>query len=136
MTSKLGDRIAIGLLGLGALAFAAFGIQWLIQPRVMAEPLGIALANADATSDARAVYGGLEIGIGVFLAYCALATNRRSIGLVAAMLALFGLGLARLAGILVAPEPVGGGTYQLLAMDLGGAVLFTAGAIVHRRRPA
>lgn len=131
--NKLATRVSIGLLGLGSLAFIAFGIQWLAAPQTMAQPLGIVLTNADATSDARAVYGGLEIGIGLFLAYCALSAATRRTGLVAGMLALFGLGLARLAGIVVAPEAVSGGTHQLLAMDLGGAVLFAVGVIVARR---
>jgi len=54
MTSKSADTFAIGVLCAGALAFGAFGAQWLIDPVAMAAPLGIVLTNGDATSDARA----------------------------------------------------------------------------------
>jgi len=131
--NKLSTRLSIGLLAVGAIAFAAFGIQWLAAPHAMAQPLGIVLTNADATSDARAVYGGMEIGFGLFLAYCAFSATTRRTGLIGGMLALFGLGLARLAGIVVAPEAVSAGSHQLLAMDLGGAVLFAFGVGLTRR---
>ena len=60
MTTTAADYFAIGVLGIGALAFGAFGIQWLLDPTAMAVPLGIVLTNGDATSDARAVYGGIR----------------------------------------------------------------------------
>lgn len=122
------------VLILGALAFCAFGVQWLDRPEAMARPLGILLTNADATSDARAVYGGMELGFGLFLAYSAQAVHRRPQGLVAAALTLFGLGASRLTGIAVASGAVSGSTYQLLATDLAGALLCTVAFFVTRAR--
>jgi hypothetical protein len=138
MTTTTGDKRAngfvIGVLYLGAVAYAAFGVQWLLHPQAMAHDLGILLTNGDATSDARAVYGGMELGFAAFLAYSAWAPARRSQGLAAAMLTLFGLGSARLIGILVAPDGVSGATKQLLATDFGGATLCTVAFVVSRRR--
>src|SRR5690242_280264 len=99
MSSKTADLFPIGVLCIGALAFAAFGIQWLLDPVAMAAPLGIVLTNGDATSDARAVYGGMEIGMAAFLVYSAASKDRRSQGLAAAALSLLGLGTCRLIGI-------------------------------------
>ena len=52
--------------------------------------------------------------------------------LAAAMLTLFGLGLARLTGVLVAPDGVTAATKQLLATDFGGATLCTVAFLVSR----
>jgi hypothetical protein len=125
-SSRPANYFAIGTLGLGALAFAAFGIQWLANPSGMAQPLGIVLTNGDATSDARAVYGGMELGLALFLVYSCWSAKRRSQGLAAGALTLFGLGTARLIGILVAPAGVSGETYKLLATDFAGVALFAA----------
>ena len=115
-------NFSIAVLALAALAFAGFGIQWLVHPAAMAKPLGILLTSGDATSDARAVYGGMELGFAIFLLYSTLARHRRTQGLAAAYLTLLGLGFSRLIGILLA-ESVSTGTLQLLATDLGGASL-------------
>jgi hypothetical protein len=133
---RLQSGFVIGTLCLGALAYAGFGVQWLLHPEAMAHDLGIVLTNGDATSDARAVYGGMELGFGAFLAYSAWSPARRSQGLAAAMLTLFGLGLARLIGILVAAGGVTGGTKQLLFTDLAGATLCTVAFVVSRRNRA
>jgi Domain of unknown function (DUF4345) len=131
---KLANGLVIGTLCLGAVAFAAFGVQWLVHPEAMAHDLGILLTNGDATSDARAVYGGMELGLGAFLAYSAWSPARRSQGLAAAMMTLLGLGLSRLIGIVFAAGGVSGATRQLLVTDLGGAALCAAVFFVSRRQ--
>ena len=123
----------LAILGLGALGFAIFGVQWLADPAAMAQPLGILLTNGDATSDARAVYGGLEIGFGLFLAYSAWSPARRTQGLAAGALVLGGLGLARIAGVLLAPGGAGHATSMLLITDLTGITLFVVAFLVSRR---
>ena len=50
------------------------------------------------------------------------------------MLTLFGLGLSRLTGILLAPDGVSGATKQLLFTDLAGATLCTVMFLVSRRQ--
>ncbi len=119
------------VLVLAALGFAVFGVQWLIGPSAMAGPLGIVLTNGDATSDARAVYGGMELGLGLFLGISALSPARRNQGLLAATLVMGGLGSARLFGILVA-HGVSGATMQLLTTDLFGTALCAAAFFVTR----
>ena len=132
MSPKTSDYFSIGVLGLGALAFGAFGIQWLLDPNAMAAPLGIVLTNGDATSDARAVYGGMEIGMAAFLVYSAASRSRRSQGLAAAALSLLGLGTCRLIGIVLG-SGVGAGTYQLLGTDMAGTTLCAIAFVSSRR---
>ena len=131
-SSKPANVFAIVILVLGSLAFAAFGVQWLSNPVAMAQPLGIVLTNGDATSDARAVYGGMELGLALFLAYSCWSPSRRTQGLAAGALTLFGLGTARLIGILLAPGGVSSSTFGLLATDFTGVALFTAAFFVSR----
>ena len=130
------DVFVMVVLALAALGFIAFGLQWLARPVVMAQPLGITLGNGDATSDARAVYGGMELGLGVFFVYCLLSARRRTLGLAGATLVMLGLGLSRLLGIVLDPHGVTGATHQLLATDLGGAALCAVALFVSRARDA
>lgn len=132
MTNKVAGAFATGVLWLAAAGFAVFGVQWLAHPADMARPLGIVLTNGDATSDARAVYGGMEVGLGLFLAYSAWSLRRRTQGLAAATVVLLCLGLSRFAGIVAAPGGVTGGTFQLLSTDLGGAALCAVALFVSR----
>ena len=130
--SRFGTVFPVVVLILGALAYSAFAVQWLAHPDAMARDLGITLTNGDATSDARAVYGGLELGLAAFLVYSAVAPARRTQGLVALTLSLAGLGTCRLFGIVVAPG-VSHATIQLLGTDLGGTALAVAALVVNRR---
>jgi hypothetical protein len=111
------------LLLLNAAAFMFFAVKWIVTPVVMATGLGIQLTNADAITDAQAVYGGLEFGAGAFLALCALRRSMTHTGLIAATFMLSGLALARSTGILLAAEHVTGATWQLLITDAIGATL-------------
>ncbi|MEO6954405.1 MAG: DUF4345 family protein [Polyangia bacterium] len=124
------------LLLLNAAAFVFFGIKWFLGPEAMALPLGIHLTNADAITDAQAVYGGLELGLGVFLTVCALRPTLQWAGLLAATLALLGLGTCRGLGVLLGAGHVTSATTRLLSTDLGGAVLNAAVlAFASRRQP-
>lgn len=69
--------------------------------------------------------GGLELGVGLFLALCAARPALQTAGLLAASLALSGLALTRGAGVLLSATAVTGATWQLLTTDLIGAVLNT-----------
>lgn len=114
------EKLAIIIIVLSAVAFCFFGVKWLINPMGMSGPLGIVLSNADAITDAQAVYGGLELGIGMFLLYCAYRQQFRFAGLLAATLTLTGLGFSRLFGIITVLGPITRATTQLLTTDLIG----------------
>lgn len=128
------ERIAAIILVLNALAFIVFGAQWLLNPIKMSGPLGIVLSNADAITDAQAVYGGLELGLGAFLILCALKQQMRLAGLFAATFSLAGLGLARILGILTVSSPITGATTQLVTTDVIGIAVNTIALIVFARK--
>ncbi|MCB9672535.1 MAG: DUF4345 family protein [Alphaproteobacteria bacterium] len=77
-------------------------------------------ASGQGSVEIRAMYGGLELGMGAFLVWCGLDDARARTGLVACLLTLGGLGLARLASwALTAPGP---GLHPLLfSVELIGA---------------
>ena len=57
------------VLTIGALAFAGFGIVLLIAPAKM-RVVDLLPGSANARTEVRAMYGGLEIGIAIFLGLC------------------------------------------------------------------
>jgi Domain of unknown function (DUF4345) len=114
-----GGRI---VLALDALLFAGFGALWWIMPQAMAAKVGIGLTSTGAIIDAQGLYGGLEVGLGSFLAYCALAAARTRLGLVAGTCILCGIALSRLVAIARFGLP-DTSVAVLVGLDLLGAVL-------------
>jgi len=80
-----------------ASAFLYYGSLGLVNPAATVFPLGITVDSAAATTEIRATYGGLLIGIGLFLFYAGYAENK--VGLVSFVLMISAIGLTRLYGI-------------------------------------
>lgn len=88
--------LVITLSGLG---FLGFGILLLCWPDMALPGLGIQAASDQAEVELRAMYGGLEIGLGILLLGC-FAPERQRFGLQLTLAAYAGLGLARAACML------------------------------------
>lgn len=86
-----------------ALFFVGFGLAFLFQPFSMMEMIGISLNNSTASSDIRAVYGGLEIGVGLSLLY--FLCKDIQAGLILGAFALAGFACGRLVGIVLDGSP-------------------------------
>ena len=116
------SRIPRLFLGLNALTFTGIGIYFLLRPETVASGLGLEAADATAFADIRAVYGGLEIGLGVALIWTLLDWQRTRMGLGLAMLMWCGLLGGRVVGVVVdgAQSTLG---YGLLASEIIGAAL-------------
>jgi hypothetical protein len=114
-------RLAAVSLTLAAAGFVAFGLALLVAPGLLAlvdlEPV-----TPTARSDARAIFGGMELGVGVLLALCARRPEWHRVGLTAQGVALGGAVTGRLVSLAVdgAPRPV---TFALAALELVGAAL-------------
>jgi hypothetical protein len=80
------------------------GIGCLIAPAVFAEQAEFS-TTASALTEIRAFYGGLQIGIGLFLVWCLRASDRISLGLALGGVAVGCTGLARLFGIIIDQAP-------------------------------
>jgi len=82
----------------------AFGAAFLAWPVELVAPVGIELPSATARTDVRAVYGGLQLGLAAFLAYCAASPARTVVGLAATTACIAGLAAGRFLGVLVDGE--------------------------------
>ncbi|QKE41907.1 MAG: DUF4345 family protein [Ferrovum myxofaciens] len=93
------------LLWVNGLLFALFGAGFLILPAQMAMLVTeSAPASPGGLTDMRATYGGLSLGIGLFLGHCARTGAFRS-GLLASLLMLSSAALGRLLGIYLDGKP-------------------------------
>ena len=89
----------IVLLTLAGLGFLGFGTWLLIDPAGGLATVGIAAQSPAGLIELRALYGGLELGLGCFLLLCANWPEWRRPGLWAVVLGNGGIGLTRLAAI-------------------------------------
>ena len=89
------------VLVLLALSFIGFGLAFALKPLEMAEVLDISLFTPTARTDFRAMYGGLELGFGLFLLMCSLRLHLVRVGLHAAAWAFVGLASVRTVGLLL-----------------------------------
>ncbi len=128
-------RMARLLLFVTALAFAVFGVLFIVSPERMAGTVTLVVATPMARTEVLAMYGGLELGIAAFLAHCAYHPAYTTPGLLAAGLMLTGLGTLRLIGVVT-----GEGTqplmWELLVFELVGGVLALVFWWRASRRPA
>jgi len=88
--------VVITIAGLG---FLGFGIVLLCWPDMALPGLGIQALGDQAQAEIRAMYGGLEIGLGVLLLTC-FSSERQSFGLQLSLASYGGLGAARLLSML------------------------------------
>lgn len=92
-------RLSMIVLLLAGLGFLGFGLWLLFDPVGGLARVGIAAARAEGVIELRAFYGGMEVGLGLFLIACALRADWQQAGLWLVLLANAGTGLARVAGM-------------------------------------
>ncbi len=98
-------RSPVRLLGvtsilLGACLTGGLGLLYLLHPDALRDRAGISPDSPSALAEIRSTYGGLHVGIALFLLACAAREGRRRAGLLFCGLAFAGAGIARVAGIL------------------------------------
>ncbi len=120
------------LVLVSAVVYAGIGLAAVADPVGLMAPVGVTVLDDRGVVELRAMYGGLELGMAVFLAACLRDEARARVGLLAATLTLGGLGSARALAWWVA-QPEGVLMPALMVVELGGAAL---GALVLQRRPA
>lgn len=120
------------ILVLLAMSFIGFGLAFTLKPLEMAQVLDISLFTPTARTDFRALYGGLEIGLGVFLLTCAFRRQSLRLGLEAGAWAFAGLALVRFMGL--ALEGFGQPLMIVLAVLETVAVALALWALFHLPR--
>ncbi len=109
-------------LMLAALLFAGFGLASLFQPERIAGMVGIRPSTTAGRSEIRAVYGGLELGLGAFLVYCALDAQRLELGLLLVVLTYGAAAAGRMIGIAL-DRPVEAVTRRILVAEVAFAIV-------------
>src|SRR3990172_7863638 len=113
-------RLARAVLWLCSLLFALFGAASVLAPRFIAAAADIELPTTTARIDFAATYGGLELGVAAFLAFCAQNHERVRLGLLATAFCITGFALTRGIGIILAKGEVRPILYPVLALELSG----------------
>ncbi len=117
------------LLWIVCVSFVGFGLAFTFVPKEVAELVtGTAPSEPSGLIDMRATYGGVAIGMGVFLGLCARRREWTRVGLIFSMLVLAAIGAARIVGIVADGSP-NGFMLAFLALEIGSVVLlaFTLG---------
>jgi hypothetical protein len=122
----MGEGLARGLLLASASGFCAFGAATFVHPPIVGL-VDIELASPTAATDVRAVFGGMELGLGAFVVWCAADAARHRVGSVAVMLVFGGMVLGRVVGALLDGPTLATGL--LGGAELGG---FFAGLLAYR----
>jgi hypothetical protein len=101
----------------GGLGFFLFGWAYLIQPIFMVNMSGMEVPVGPAITDARAMYGGYQIGFGAFTLFCAMRPRLLTAGMLALILAYGGIVICRVVGIMIDPGSLHGAeNYHLWAI--------------------
>lgn len=120
---------ARAVLALSALAFAGIGAAFLLAPADMGTHVDVALGSVTAHNDVRAVYGGLQLGVALWLALAAARGEWLRPALLAQLCVFGGLFGARLLSLALDGRP----SDLALALQLAEAVALVCGGIALQR---
>lgn len=109
-----------------ASGFAGFGAAFLVRPNLL-ERVDVKAGSARATTELRAMYGGMELGLGVFFLAAALRPEWEEPALMAQVLGLGALAASRVGGILC--DRPRGHLMKAFAIAEGGAALLAGIAL-------
>jgi hypothetical protein len=116
------------VLWLSALVFAVFGVLFYFDPAGWGAKVDLGATTPTARTEIRAMYGGFELGVAAFLAWCALDPSRVRIGLVAALCMFAGVALGRGTSLLTDP-----GSRSVMYTVIGSEIVAAALVIVALR---
>ncbi len=123
--SKHSTKLSKIILLTGALVYFAFGFVFFIYPDIITTMDGIVLPDRPAANHIRAVYGGMEIGLGMLLIYFCFAKGGLRNGLIVLAFSIGLTSLSRLYGIVF-----DGGGDMSNWLSFGAEFAFGVGAFV------
>jgi hypothetical protein len=123
-------RFLLALLGLG---FVGFGFAFIFSPDQMAAVVSLSFAAPSARTDVRALYGGMEFGVGVFLLLCAMRREFVRVGLFAGACVLIATATARSVGLML--DGLSGLQLIVAVTEWLSGGLATWGALVAKAAP-
>ena len=115
-------KLAQGYLLLQGIVFFGLGVWFLIEPTTMASAIGLIPESPAGFTELRAVYGGLEIALGIFLVVTGCRANWSEIGLWLLLSCYGGITTGRIIGILL-DQPDDIFTLELLSFEAGSLLI-------------
>jgi hypothetical protein len=122
--SELKSQIFLGVTGL---AFAGYGVMCLLVPGTLAEAAQFGLSSEIAVAEVRAMYGGLQLAVGVLALLGAVRPALEKTALVSLCFVFAGLAGGRLFAIVLASDP---GAYNYAAFGYEAVSVLIAIALV------
>ena len=101
---------------------AGIGVATLADPLGFLAAVGLSTTGPNGEIELRAMYGGLELGLAAFLAWCAVEKQRAAVGVIAMTFMLLGLGGIRLLSWFLL-QPDGNEHLGLILFELSGAAI-------------
>jgi hypothetical protein len=117
-------------LWFNAVMYLVLGVWCTVLPERTAASIGFAFQKPGARSEYITVYGGMEVGLGVFFLLCALGSGWREAGLLLGLCLYGGLAVWRVYTFVTIPGVTG---FPRVAFVLEG-VLFVAALLLWLRR--
>ena len=105
------------------LSLGLYGAACLFSPELAAGYIGYQLIAADTKIEVIAMYGGLQVGFGLFCIFSALSSTHTKSGIVAVCLVMGGLAVSRAFGIASVSGEPGEYTYGAVAYETLTTVL-------------
>ena len=121
-----------GVLSVLALFVLVAGVASFASPASLAQQAGWS-ATPGGLTEIRAFYGGVQLGPGCFIVWCARRLERVLPGLLVAGFAVGGIGIARAVGLFLDQAPT---AYHLanLAVEIVTVALVAVAVVKHRKR--
>ncbi len=111
------------ILWIVAVSFIGYGVYCFFSPDAPAQFAGLSILNGDGYADVTAMYGGLQIGIGLFALLGALLPQHYRGALTATALLVGGLAVGRLYGTISGQDAVTFYTYGALLFEFVTALM-------------
>jgi hypothetical protein len=124
------------ILALHAAVMAGLGLAYWVRPYEMANMNGMLLMETDSVSNLRVYFGGLQLGLAVFLIWSMRRPERARSALVLLVLLQLALSIARLGALWLDGGALESLDVTSLVYKLAGAALAALALVVLRRSPA
>ena len=111
------------ILCISALVLILYGIVSLVDPAIPAGLAGLVISNGDGYAEIASMYGGLQIGLGLF---CLMAVRRPEYyraGLALLIILIGAVALARLLGVLITEATITSYTWGALIYECTTATI-------------
>ena len=113
------------ILSASALVLIAYGFMSLIAPTLPAGLAGLVISNGDGFAEIGAMYGGLQIGLGLYCLLAVLRPEYYRAGLVLLVTVIGSVALARSLGALITADTLTTYTWGALLYEYTTAIIAT-----------